>query len=367
MTTLEEVFLRLGEREEFHCNSAEEKSEFDNNSESILLEPASTSPSASAHHLNVPEEEGPDPNVFEPVSTSEKSAWRQFWTMVGVRGVNKVREPTALFVQIVLPVLYICLGIFLQSGGKTTVGNEDRAVLSAALYKESYQPNLFGVQNVTEELSTFIENSTGTTVLHIPPEVEFEDLLGNNLVGVIRRDSEGQLLGYFNSTAQHSVPMMINLISNFYSSQYRAGHISLSTQSFVFEANTVETGEIFKTFGACLLIGMAYVIAPLGMALELIYDRSVGLKNQLRVNGLPTLLYYGSFFFVLSLMMVLMLVMMIIVIVAFNVELLMIPSAAVILFSLYLLYTLPCLIFVGCLSFLFNTMETGQNVYLFAR
>ena len=137
--------------------------------------------------------------------------------------------------------------------------------------------------------------------------------------------------------------------------------------SFVFEADTVETGEIFKTFGACLLIGMAYVIAPLGMALELIYDRSVGLKNQLRVNGLPTLLYYGSFFFVLSLMMVLMLVMMIIVIVAFNVELLMIPSAAVILFSLYLLYTLPCLIFVGCLSFMFNSLESGQNIYIFSR
>ena len=361
MTTLEEVFLRLGEKEEFYSNSGLESCETDNNSDSILLK------STSAGQLNVSLEAGLDPSAFQPVRTSEKSAWRQFKTMVTVRTVNKLREPSALFVQIVLPVLYICLGIFLQSGGQSTVGNDDIAVLSAALYTKSYQPNLFGVQNVTEDLRTFIENSTGTTVLNISPEVKFKDLISNNLVGVIKRDSDGQLLAYFNASAQHSMPMMINLISNYYSSLNRAGDISLSTQSFVFEANTVETGEIFKTFGACLLIGMAYVIAPLGMALELIYDRSVGLKNQLRVNGLPTLLYYGSFFFVLSLMMILLLVLLIIVIVAFNVELLMIPSAAVILSSLYLLYTLPCLIFVGCLSFLFNTMESGQNIYLASR
>ena len=353
MTTLEEVFLRLGE--------TVETSELDKNSESILLE------SNPALQLNVLKEEGPDPNAFLPVSTSEKSAWRQFKTMIRVRTVNKLREPSALFVQIFLPVLYISLGISLQSGGKTTVGNDETAVLSADLYKKFYQPNLFGVQNVTEDLSAFIENSTGTKVLNIPPEVEYEDLISNNLVGVIKRDSDGELVGYFNDTAQHSVPMMINLMSNYYSSLHQTGDISISEQSFVFEANTMKTREIFKTFVACLMIGMAYVIAPLGMALELIYDRSVGLKNQLRVNGLPTLLYYGSFFSVLSLMMTVILVMLIIVIVAFNVESLMIPSAIVILSSLYLLYIIPCLIFVGCLSFLFNTMESGQNIYLFSR
>ena len=358
MTTLEEVFLRLGEKEEFSGDFSEAKSESDNNSQSILLESQSTSASVQT---------GPEPNAFHPVRTSEKSAWRQFRAMVRLRIVNKLREPSALFVQIVLPVFYICMGIFLQSFGPSTVGNDHTAVLSPALYKKSYQPHLFGVQNVSEDLTAFIENWTGTTVLQIPPEVEFKDLLSHHLVGVLKRDSEGHLLGYFNDTAQHSVPMMINLISNFYSDLHGAGDISLSTQSFVFEAKTVETGEVFKTFGACLLIGMAYVIAPLGMALELIYDRSVGLKNQLRVNGLPTLLYYGSFFFVLSLMMILLLVLLIVVIAAFNVELLMIPSAALALSSLYLLYTLPCLIFVGCLSFLFNTMESGQNIYLFSR
>ena len=161
--------------------------------------------------------------------------------------------------------------------------------------------------------------------------------------------------------------LLLSALGNSLSGSYKGLLSPLSTQSFSVKVDNLETTEIFMTFGACLLIGMSYALAPLGMALELIYDRSVGLKNQLRVNGLSTWLYYGSFFFVLSLLMILLLAMLIIVIAAFQVELLLIPSAAIILCSLYLLYILPSLIFVGCLSFMFNTMESGQNIYMFSR
>ena len=92
MTTLEEVFLRLGEKEEFYSNSGLERTESDNNSDSILLKSASTG------QLNDSVEAGLDPSGFHPVSTGEKSGWRQFKTMVTVRTVNKLREPSALFV-----------------------------------------------------------------------------------------------------------------------------------------------------------------------------------------------------------------------------------------------------------------------------
>ena len=352
MTTLEEVFLRLGEEEEISSLKTEVCSE------TILL---------VDEEAQEREEDETEPETFMPVSTSDKSGWRQFRAMVAVRVLNKLREPSILFVQIVLPVIYICLGIYLQSGSPPKTGSDTDRHLSPTLYINSYTPALFGVQNVTEDFNDFIEEFTGSPVLDIDTNVDFKDLISQNLMGVIKRKSDEELIAYFNSSAQHSMPVMINLITNYYSSLASLGNISLSTQSWLIEGANVETGEIFKTFGACFFIGMAYVIAPLGMALELIYDRSVGLKNQLRVNGLSTFLYYGSVFFVLGLMMILLLVMMIIVIVAFNVELLMIPSAALVLYSMYLVYTLPCLIFVGCLSFMFNTMESGQNIFLFSR
>ena len=285
--------------------------------------------------------------------------------MVGVRFLNKVREPAALFVQIILPIIYICIGMSLQRGQSSKIGNDNVRGLSPALYKSSYTPNLIGVQNLSADLIHFLENFTGSAVLDIERDVAFRDLVSYNLMGVIRKESDKELVAYFNSSAQHSLPVMVNLLTNYYSRL--TGAISVSTQSFVFEGDNVDTGEIFKTFGACFFIGMAYVLAPLGMALELIYDRAVGLKNQLRVNGLSTLLYYGSFFFVLGMMMLLLLLMMVIVIVAFDIELLMIPSAALVIYSVYLLYTLPCLIFVSCLGFMFDTMESGQNIYLFSR
>ena len=52
MTTLEEVFLRLGEKEEYYGNSSDEKSELDNNSQSILLD------SSSARQLTISVEAG---------------------------------------------------------------------------------------------------------------------------------------------------------------------------------------------------------------------------------------------------------------------------------------------------------------------
>ena len=52
-----------------------------------------------------------------------------------------------------------------------------------------------------------------------------------------------------------------------------------------------------------MFVGFTYCLIPIGMALELIEDREIRARNQLRVNGLSFGIYYGSFFFVLGSMM----------------------------------------------------------------
>ena len=68
MTTLEEVFLRIGEEEEFES----EKSESDVNSETILLS------DGEEVKVEVEEESQEEQEAFHPVAASDKSAWRQF-------------------------------------------------------------------------------------------------------------------------------------------------------------------------------------------------------------------------------------------------------------------------------------------------
>ena len=71
MTTLEEVFLRIGEEEEFDSERSE-KSESDVNSETILLS------EGEEVKVEVEEESQEEQEAFHPVAASDKSAWRQF-------------------------------------------------------------------------------------------------------------------------------------------------------------------------------------------------------------------------------------------------------------------------------------------------
>ena len=85
--------------------------------------------------------------------------------------------------------------------------------------------------------------------------------------------------------------------------------------------------------------------------MELIYDRQIRARNQLRVNGLSFAMYFTTFFVVLGAMLLLLLCVLLGLIAAFNFEALMVPAAMGILASMYLLYIPPVLLFTGTFRF----------------
>uniref|UniRef100_A0A182UJ49 ABC transporter domain-containing protein n=1 Tax=Anopheles melas TaxID=34690 RepID=A0A182UJ49_9DIPT len=54
------------------------------------------------------------------------------------------------------------------------------------------------------------------------------------------------------------------------------------------------------TFSSALFVGMIFVLIPVSLAVDMVYDREMKAKNQLRVNGLSSSLYLSAYFIVLS-------------------------------------------------------------------
>ena len=116
-------------------------------------------------------------------------------------------------------------------------------------------------------------------------------------------------------------------------------------------------------FAGAMFIGFTYVMMPLGMGLELIEDREIRAKNQLRVNGLTFGLYFGSFFFVLGGMMLIAFGVLLALVQAFSIDALVVGPAFATLAILYVMYT-PCsLVFCATISYMFDKVEDGQFLF----
>ena len=114
------------------------------------------------------------------------------------------------------------------------------------------------------------------------------------------------------------------------------------------------------------MVGITYAFIPCGFALELIHDRQIRARNQLRVNGVSFAMYFATFFIVLGGLLFLLLLLLLSLVFIFNFEALLVPPAFAILSTLYFLYIPPILLFIATLSYLFDTVETGQFIFALA-
>merc|ERR1719228_207734 len=149
MTTLEEVFLHLGEEvEEENDETKKDSNQLTSVGDKIISrqfsigsEAGENRPGPSKGQTNGPgpsngqtNGSGPsngrttgkggapeltkDKNTsgysFEPVET-RKSQWQMFKALVYLRTIMKFREPAMFFEQIVMPIIYICIGTFVSN------------------------------------------------------------------------------------------------------------------------------------------------------------------------------------------------------------------------------------------------------------
>ncbi|XP_059079473.1 cholesterol transporter ABCA5-like isoform X1 [Tigriopus californicus] len=373
MTTLEEIFLKLGEEEK--AKKEVDELEMSGEATQAMISKQDVgkmngSVAPTQHMANNQSNKEMGGFSFEAVPT-EKSKWQMFWALAWVRFVRKYREPVAVLVQIVLPVVYLVLGIWLTTLTSFDPPKEEPLIISPAIYEKDFPETadsaVFSIWSPDgADLSGMVDRLNGST-LELGQTTQFNDLLSTMQMGAykVKEFNEAakslDVTVLVNFTSLHSVPIIINQISNIMADLHNLDSINTISHNF---KHTSMAGDFdFGSFGGTIFIGFTYVLIPIGLALELIEDREIRAKNQLRVNGLTFGLYYGSFYLVLGGMMLIVLAVLLGLVWAFQIAPLTLMPAFLTLALLYLIYTPAALLFCSAISYLFDKVENGQFLF----
>ncbi|KAK7074087.1 ABC-2 transporter protein [Halocaridina rubra] len=166
----------------------------------------------------------------------------------------------------------------------------------------------------------------------------------------------------FNDSFVHSLPILTNLLSNTILSAI-GNSSTISILSQMLPQLQGEAKFDVTTFFAPFMIGMTFTIVPCGLAMDIVADREIGVRNMMRLNGVGFHLYFSSSFLVMGAMYIICYISLLIIIAAFNLASLMIPPAFAAIAILYLLYMPVALLYSGVFGYIFDKAETARQFY----
>jgi ATP-binding cassette, subfamily A (ABC1), member 5 len=167
----------------------------------------------------------------------------------------------------------------------------------------------------------------------------------------------------YNDTEQHSLPIILNLLSNSILQMYSDNdqdNIEISTHPFQQTSQPQEFN--IGTFSSALFVGMIFVLLPVSLAVDIVYDREMKAKNQLRVNGLATSLYFSAYFIVLTGLMLLICAALLGLVFLFDIPSFKQPPALITLGILIGIYTVPAILCSTCFSYMFDRTDSAQSI-----
>lgn len=358
MTTLEEVFLKMGEVEkpdEVHLRDIQTNYQKEIEEMELLKANKETM----------------------PVSTVQPNVLQAFMAFFKVRLLLFVRAPMHVVPLVVLPVIMVMLSyLFLNKNevpinrlgvftpdfypeakiirGYTSANRESEPV---RLYEEAMRKQMMNIswRNGSVTLDNIEPNSYYATV----PE---------NLGGDYKYTTPLTLL--FNDSHVHTLPILQSLTFN-------ALYASLEKDEAVLDERRLRVSSypwpqrgVDKVFDAQLYtwtMMMSVVLAymPSLIAVEVVEDRQNKVKNQLRVSGL---LFSGYWFTVLlshAALYLLSVLLTVLALVVLRVPFLTEPVALLAIVVLFLLYVPASLVVCYVLTHLFNKHETAKGVLPF--
>ncbi|XP_055600772.1 cholesterol transporter ABCA5-like isoform X2 [Uranotaenia lowii] len=116
------------------------------------------------------------------------------------------------------------------------------------------------------------------------------------------------------------------------------------------------------TFSSALFVGMIFVLIPVSLAVDMVYDREMKAKNQLRVNGLSSSLYLSAYFIVLSGLMILICAALLGLVFLFDIPSFRQTPALVTLGLLVFLYSPAGILCSTCFSYFFDRTDSAQSI-----
>ncbi|EGI60698.1 ABC transporter A family member 4 [Acromyrmex echinatior] len=367
MTTLEEVFLHLEKDEETECTMDNLSKKMVRNralSRSLSLQSKSTSYQSLQNEGVIVQGDGqgkandlPDgihndrnPPVLGLGLDAIKirpNFFQILYAMLRIRVLRLFRNLQLLYFTIVTPLALVALGLYLNSIRTVDVKMESLK-LDSHTYNET---KILYLNNTDHDITKLIDSIAQDTKL-------IEEYDGNfaNLMNIAPHIAAFNINDYnlprlnltvtYNDTMQHSLPILINILSNAYyrliSGKNEATPIEVHTHPF---QQTSQPQQFNIGAASCaIFLGMVFIILPITLAVDMVNDREIKAKNQLRVNGLSFSTYFFSYFIVLVGLMIFICLCILGII------------------FLIMLYCPSSIVFSTCLSYIFDKVDSAQSM-----
>ncbi|XP_041378992.1 cholesterol transporter ABCA5-like isoform X2 [Gigantopelta aegis] len=346
MTSLEEVFLKIGSETE----------------EPVPVQP----PSQNKHHrINTWDE---NTNI-----TSQR-----FWALLKIRFLLKIRRISSLIFQILVPIALVVIGCILSKQGTSEDTSFAKPVTMKPFYVGPKKAPFLAVDSTGTAVSNWFIDGLKSVydVDTVNASVNIADLpkhwMGFNLHD-LQTNLKWTYTAMYNDTAIHSLPAVISLVSNgllaFAKNITRISASSLMWPSVV-QSGVPKLSYNSNAFSAAFILAVAFVVVPAGFAVEIVADRQIKIRSQLRVSGVTFNMYWiTSFLFHLCIYLI-PAVICIIIVLAVQIPSFTTEGAMLILVLLFLAYIPANLLLAYVFSFAFKSFETCQavlpNVFIFA-
>ncbi|XP_039751795.1 ATP-binding cassette sub-family A member 5-like isoform X1 [Pararge aegeria] len=311
-------------------------------------------------------------DVLGEIVKTNQSCWRTFCALVYIRTVRMIRDPYKLYVMIFMPIISCALGLYMKSRQIVFFRMQPLKLDPNAYFNRtpialfSEQANLKEIEDLQDSLETLgaypIDFFDGN----------FSSLLDMENFGAFSLKDTlipfGKIMAYYNSTYTHSLPIIINLLDN---SIYRV-LMSASGQLDSFRPIEVLTHPFQQTeqqeefnlgnVVCAIFMGMIFALVPVTLAVDIVYDREIKAKNQLRVNGLSMSMYFLTYFTILIFIMIITSVGVLCLVILNDIPSLTNGSAITMLSGLLILYSPSAILFNTCLSYIFDKMDSAQSI-----
>ncbi|XP_071105754.1 cholesterol transporter ABCA5-like isoform X1 [Haliotis cracherodii] len=366
MTTLEEVFLKLGEDTDENPAPGHgiENPAYDENG--LRSTQRVFSDGESQINLEMKDHSNPTQSLANK-PTVENLASQRFWALMKIRFLIIIRNPMAVIFQIVLPIVFVVVGCVLSTLGPSAADSSNPKPVSLFATSATYaSAPLAAIDSQNDvDSTTFISKVNDTWQvdknLNISLLLYPNHILGFNLQQYQTSNNDINYTALYNTTALHSLPTIINIMSNTLYSLVTGGS-NISGSSLPWPSISTQLTYSGSAFSATLVVALAFAVLSPGFAMFLVVERQTKTRGQQRVAGITFNMYWASLFILNCTMFAIPVVICIIIVGAVPVASLSSAGAMVSLVLLFITYIPANILVVYNLSFAFDAYETCQAV-----
>ncbi|XP_074647073.1 cholesterol transporter ABCA5-like [Tubulanus polymorphus] len=304
---------------------------------------------------------------MKPVSVPKQ----RFWALCRIHYKQASRNKTLLWSRLIFPVAFVIIGLVIGTRVVIPKPKVPQVIPFKHILYTTAQSMVYTSEDNSAAVRTFLDNirQQGVNLEQINASTNLLDIAPHHLglqIGTFNQVVHNLTLLY-NDTAVYSVPVLLNLISNGFVKTLAP--VTIETSMFLWPA--IDPNLIPPTmYSHTLFLGIALSMLPANFAGDIVKDKQLKARNQLRVSGIRMLVYWGSMFFVHIVQYSFCAILSIMVMLMFYMPSIMYLGAVVSLITLYLVYMPMVTLLSYVFSFAFKTFDSALSViptvYFFA-